>query len=79
MPFQKSLIVLNAQTIKKSFYVDNSATFTTFSHFRRAKEYLYAYSAISPKDRKIDSFIVPYAEKGVMSIFLHQVSASPTK
>jgi len=39
------------------------------------REYIYAYSAISPKDGKIDSFIAPYADKEVMSIFLHQVSA----
>jgi len=39
------------------------------------REYIYAYSAISPKDGKIDSLIAPYADKEVMSIFLHQVSA----
>lgn len=39
------------------------------------REYIYAYSAVSPHDGKIDSLIAPYADKDIMSIFLHQVSA----
>ena len=38
------------------------------------REYLYAYSAISPLDGAIDSLIAPYADNAVMSIFLGQVA-----
>lgn len=38
------------------------------------REYIYAYSAISPKDGAIDSLIAPYADSEVMGIFLAQVA-----
>ena len=38
------------------------------------REYLYAYSAISPLDGVIDSLIAPYADNVVMSMFLEQVA-----
>jgi len=38
------------------------------------REYIYAYSAISPLDGKIESLIAPRADTDVMSIFLQQVS-----
>jgi len=38
------------------------------------REYIYAYSAISPTDGVIDSLIAPRADCGVMEIFLQQVS-----
>ena len=37
-------------------------------------EYIYAYSAISPKDGEIDSLIAPYADSKVMELFLAQVA-----
>ena len=38
------------------------------------REYLYAYSAVSPSDGAIDSLTAPYADSSVMGIFLDQVS-----
>ncbi len=38
------------------------------------REYIYAYSAISPSDGKIDSLIAPRADMSIMAIFLKQVS-----
>ena len=38
------------------------------------REYIYAYSAVSPCDGMIDSLIAPWAESDVMGIFLRQVS-----
>lgn len=38
------------------------------------REYIYAYSAISPLDGAIDSLIAPYANTEVMAIFLRQVA-----
>jgi len=38
------------------------------------REYIYAYSAISPFDGKIESLIAPRADIDIMSIFLKQVS-----
>jgi hypothetical protein len=38
------------------------------------REYLYAYSAISPKDGAIDSLTAPYADSSVMGLFLAQVA-----
>ena len=38
------------------------------------REYIYAYSAISPIDGKIESLIAPRADTDVMSIFLEQVA-----
>jgi len=38
------------------------------------REYIYAYSAISPLDGIVDSLIAPYADKTVMGIFLNQVA-----
>jgi putative transposase len=38
------------------------------------REYIYAYSAISPLDGSIESFIAPWANTDVMAIFLQQVS-----
>jgi transposase len=38
------------------------------------REYIYAYSAISPSDGSIDSLIAPRADSDVMAIFLEQVS-----
>ena len=38
------------------------------------REYIYAYSAISPADGVIDSLIAPRADTDVMAIFLAQVA-----
>lgn len=38
------------------------------------REYIYAYSAISPEDGVIDSLIAPRADTDVMAIFLRQVA-----
>lgn len=38
------------------------------------REYIYAYSAISPLDGKIESLIAPRSDTDVMNIFLKQVS-----
>jgi transposase len=38
------------------------------------REYIYAYSAISPHDGKIESLIAPRADADIMGIFLEQVS-----
>jgi len=38
------------------------------------REYIYAYSAISTLDGKIESLIAPRADTDVMDIFLKQVS-----
>jgi len=38
------------------------------------REYIYAYSAISPQDGAIDSLIAPWADVTVMEIFLKQVA-----
>ena len=38
------------------------------------REYIYAYSAISPRDGEIDSLIAPYADSKVMELFLAQVA-----
>ena len=38
------------------------------------REYIYAYSAISPLDGKIESLIVPRADSDLMGLFLEQVS-----
>ena len=38
------------------------------------REYIYAYSAISPKDGVIESLIAGYADSSIMSLFLDQVA-----
>jgi putative transposase len=38
------------------------------------REYIYAYSAISPSNGAIDSLIAPHANTEVMAIFLRQVA-----
>jgi len=38
------------------------------------REYIYAYSAISPLDGIIDSLVAPRADTDVMAIFLQQVA-----
>lgn len=38
------------------------------------REYIYAYSAISPIDGVIDSLIAPHANTEIMAIFLQQVA-----
>jgi len=38
------------------------------------REYIYAYSAISPADGAVDSLIAPRADADVMAIFLQQVA-----
>lgn len=38
------------------------------------REYIYAYSAISPKDGAIESLIAGYADSSVMGLFLGQVA-----
>lgn len=38
------------------------------------REYIYAYSAISPVDGVIDSLIAPRADAGIMTIFLQQIA-----
>ena len=38
------------------------------------REYIYAYSAISPSDGAIDSLIAPHANTEIMAIFLQQVA-----
>ena len=38
------------------------------------REYIYAYSAISPIDGAIDSLIAPRADTEIMAIFLQQVA-----
>jgi len=44
------------------------------SHSQIIREYIYAYSAVSPLDGKIDSLIVPRADSDIMRLFLKQVS-----
>ena len=43
-------------------------------HSQIIREYIYAYSAISPVDGKIDSLIAPGADVDIMELFLQQVS-----
>lgn len=38
------------------------------------REYTYAYAAVSPKDGKMVSLVLPYANSECMSIFLEEVS-----
>ncbi|OQA87209.1 MAG: hypothetical protein BWY31_00921 [Lentisphaerae bacterium ADurb.Bin242] len=44
-------------------------------HTQIVRKYTYAYSAISPVDGVIESFIAPVATTEVMEIFLQQVSS----
>jgi len=43
-------------------------------HTQIIREYIYAYSAISPLDGMIESLIAPFATAETMSIFLQQVA-----
>ena len=43
-------------------------------HSQIIREYIYAYSAISPLDGKIDSLIAPRADGDIMELFLQQVA-----
>lgn len=41
---------------------------------RLRREYLYAFSAVCPHDGVLDSFVLPWVNAGMMSLFLDEVA-----